>query len=86
MYYDSRSTKTSHDLQNRINSTMKSFKQVANNEVNLDVKLTYPLYENVYRRSIFMFPKHPKKKLKPILSKWPDDSINDAIKLLNYLK
>ena len=46
MYYDSRSTKTSHDLQNRINSTMKSFKQVVNNEVNLDVKLTYPLYEN----------------------------------------
>ena len=30
MYYDSRSTKTSHDLQNRINSNMKTFSQFQN--------------------------------------------------------
>ena len=85
MYYDSRSTKISHDLQNRINSTMKSFKQVANNEVNLDVKLTYPLYENFIGEAYSFFPKS-EEEIKTQLSKWPDDSINDAIKLLNYLK
>ena len=41
MYYDSRSTKTSHDLQNRINSIMKSFNQILNNEVDLTVKLKH---------------------------------------------
>ena len=41
MYYDLRSTKTSHDLQNRINSIMKSFNQILNNEVDLTVKLKH---------------------------------------------
>lgn len=85
MYYDSKSTKISHDLQNRINSTMKSFKQVVNNEVDLDVKLSYPLYENFIGEAYSFFPK-TEEEIKTQCAKWPDESINDAIKLLNYLK
>ena len=47
--------------------------------------MTYPLYENFIGEAYSFFPKS-EEEIKTQLSKWPDDSINDAIKLLNYLK
>jgi len=85
MYYDLKSIKTSHDLQNRINSTMKSFSEHKNKTVDLDVKLTYPLYENFIGEAYSFFPK-TEEEIKTQCAKWPDESIEDAIKLLNYLK